>query len=164
MLNCPKGKPARNGRDHVGRFEQRGHNGKVRHTNRGAADQINLFVFKFEQSSLYPDPTRDSLFVEKAVSCVLLRPSQLYNHVRKFEESFFGQLALSQRMSNAYDKRFLLLKKGPATHAPRQRPKPADRQIDLLLLKLAYKIEPTQRKYSEVKIRCALSQPFNKLR
>jgi hypothetical protein len=39
-----------------------------------------------------------------------------------------------------------------------------DRQIDLLHLKLAYNIEPAQWKYSEIKIRCTLSQPFDKLR
>jgi hypothetical protein len=89
VLRCPKGKPARKRRDHVARFEQRGHSGKVRHTNRGAVDQINVFVLKFEQSSLHPDSTRYSLFVEKAVSCMLLRSSQLYDHVRKFEQSFF---------------------------------------------------------------------------
>ena len=55
VLYCPKGKPARKRRDHVGRFVQRGHSSKVRHTNRGAADQINVFVLKFEQSSLHPD-------------------------------------------------------------------------------------------------------------
>jgi hypothetical protein len=62
----------------------------VRHANGRAADQINPFVLKFEQGSLDPDSARHSLLAHKAVGRMLLCSSQLYDHVRKFEEAFFG--------------------------------------------------------------------------
>jgi hypothetical protein len=67
-------------------------------------------------------------------------------------------------MANAYDKRFLLLKRVLRRIPRGSAPKPADRQIDLLHLNLAYNIEPAQWKYSEIKIRRTLSQPFDKPR
>ena len=96
---------------HVGRFQQGRYYRKVRHTNCRATDEMHLFILKFQQGALNPDSAFDAILAHEAIAFIFLGPSQLYDRVRKFEEPFFRDLTMGQRVPGTYHDRFLFLVK-----------------------------------------------------
>src|SRR5258708_25844801 len=114
-----KRESTRKGCYHVGLSEQRSYCSKVRYANGRAADEIDVFVLKFQQGALKPDPAHNSLVVHETIAFILLRSSQLDDHVREFKEPFFCQLTFGQWMASTDHNRLLFLIELGATNAGR---------------------------------------------
>jgi hypothetical protein len=96
---------------HVGHFQQGRHCRKVRQTNCRATDEMHLFILKFQQGALNPDSAFLAILAHEAIAFIFLGSSQLYDRVRKFEEPFFRDLTMGQRVPGTYHDRFLFLVK-----------------------------------------------------